>query len=438
MSTDIGDSGCFPIGSDFPDQCNHAATSTAAVDSGSTSEGEDLQEFDSDGEYSDGDYDKAYWDRSRQIDTNLCDVEDELEDQAFHEFEDQVHYVTDYVVSNSLTTDIEMRLQIPSLEIRLTSPVKQEERSVETELHAAAREGHVKNILQILHRNVDLIANEDRKGNLPLHEAASAGQLEAVMTLTLFMMEFVEPELSIGKANMEGNTALHLAVQNGHEKAARYLIRRKPETSHSLNKEGISPLYLAIEARFQDLVRYIPIKISSRKCLDQTSPKKSVIHVAIRVQDNVILKTVLKKLRPMVNSFDEEGQTPLSYATYIGYLDGVVFILDKFPYSAFSCDKDGSYPIHKASSRDLVEIVEQFLLHFPETIGLLNGHDRNILHVAAISGSTKVVSYLLKMHGIKKLMDTRDRDGNTALHLATMNDHLDVVSCLENSGKCQS
>ncbi|GAB4837360.1 hypothetical protein Ancab_039590 [Ancistrocladus abbreviatus] len=325
----------------------------------------------------------------------------------------------------------------PSLEICLPSRVKQQESSVEeTELHIAASAGHVQNILQILHRNVDLIVGEDSKGDLPLHEAARAGQLEAVITLTLFMQRYMKPQLSIGMANKEGNNALHLAIQNGHEKVAWYLTRSLPETSQSLNMERISPLYLAIEARFQDLVRYILSKISFGNYLDRTLPKKSIVHAAIQAQDSVILKIVLKKLCLLVNSFDEEGQTPLSYVAYIGYLDGVIFILDNYPERAFRCDKDGSYPIHKAAGKDHVEIVKQFLLHFLETIDLPNVHDQNILHVAAMSGSTKVVSYLLKTQGIKKLMDTTDRDGKTAMHLATMNEHLDVVNCLEDAGKC--
>ncbi|GAB4837286.1 hypothetical protein Ancab_039567 [Ancistrocladus abbreviatus] len=234
------------------------AMSRPSAHSGSTSEWEHLQGFDFNGEYWDGDFDGAFWDRIRQIDTSLSNLCFKLRKQAFHEFKDQVHYDTVYIVLHSSTTDIEMLLQrwlskqkVPRLEICLSSPVKQQKRSVEEiELHVAAREGHVKNILQILHRNVDLIANEDSKGDLPLHEAARAGRLDAVVTLTLFMTQIVKPELSIGKANMEGNTALHLAVQNGHEMTAHYLIRREPNTSFSLNKEGISPLYLAIEARF--------------------------------------------------------------------------------------------------------------------------------------------------------------------------------------------
>ncbi|GAB4837347.1 hypothetical protein Ancab_039584 [Ancistrocladus abbreviatus] len=319
----------------------YAAMSIASAHSGSISEGKDLREFDSDEEY------KDFRDRARQIVLNLWVLRAKLEDQVFLVFEDQVHYTETAVVAKGSVSDIEMELQRarewkeptlrirkpirvvhrhiqtsdtniellpveepnkPTLEIRPSSPVKQQERSVEeTELRIAASAGHVEDILQILHRNIDLLANADSNGDLPLHEAARAGQLEAVMTLTLLMTRYGKPELSIGKANKEGNTALHLALQNGHEKVAWYLIRLKPETSHSLNEEGISPLYLAIEARFQDLVRYILIKISSRKCLDQTSPRNSIVHAAIRAQDNA----------------------------YIGYLDGVIFILDKYPESAF-------------------------------------------------------------------------------------------------------
>ncbi|GAB4837278.1 hypothetical protein Ancab_039563 [Ancistrocladus abbreviatus] len=93
---------CFPIASDVPDQCNNAATSTATVDSGPTSEGEYPQEFDSDGEYSDGDYDKAYMDRSGQIDTNLRDLRAKLKDQVFHDFKDHVHYVVYLTLAYSI------------------------------------------------------------------------------------------------------------------------------------------------------------------------------------------------------------------------------------------------------------------------------------------------------------------------------------------------
>ncbi|GAB4837325.1 hypothetical protein Ancab_039575 [Ancistrocladus abbreviatus] len=356
----------------------------------------------------------------------------------------QIHHLTIRRLSipKLLWSDAEMELQRknpqrkrkredPSPENHQPSPPKRPKTSsVETELHIAAREGDVGKIIQILQRNLELIAEADWKGDLPLHEAASAGQLEAVETLTLFMMRYVEPKLSIGKANKEGNTALHLAVQKGDEKVARYLIEKEPDTSYSLNKKGISPLYLAIEARLRDVVQSILDYTSSRK-------PKSIMHAAIRARDRVILARMLENLRPLVNSFDEEGRTPLSYAAYIGYLDGVDCILAKFPNSAFSCDEDGSYPIHKASNKGNVEIVKRFLLLSPKTVDLLNGHGQNILHVAAMSGNTKTVSYLLKMQVIKKLICSRDKDGKTALHLATMNDHLDVISCLEDAVKCE-
>ncbi|GAB4837326.1 hypothetical protein Ancab_039576 [Ancistrocladus abbreviatus] len=356
----------------------------------------------------------------------------------------QIHYLTIRRLSipKSLWSDAEMELQPknrqwkrkrnePSPENHQPSqPKRLKTPSEETELHIAARQGDERKIVQILDRNVELIANEDWKGDLPLHEAASAGQLKAVETLTLYARKYVKPKLSIGKANKEGNTALHLAIQNGHEKVAWYLIEKEPDTSYYLNKEGTSPLYLAIEARFQDLVQLILDYTSSRK-------PKSIMHAAIRARNRVILARVLEDLRPLINSFDEKGRTPLSYAAYIGYLDGVDCILAKFPNSAFSCDEDGSYPVHKASNKGHVEIIKRFLLLSPKTVDLLNGHGQNILHVAAMSGNTKMVSYLLKTQGIKKLMDSRDRDGNTALHLATMNDHLDVVSCLEDAGKCR-
>ncbi|GAB4837293.1 hypothetical protein Ancab_039573 [Ancistrocladus abbreviatus] len=259
--------------------------STGSAHSGSTSEGKDRREFDSDEEY------EAFWERLDPMFRNLFEVEAKLEDQVFHVFKDQVHYIRT-AEGRASYSDIEMELQrarerkVPSLEIYRPSLVKQQERSVEeTELHIAASAGHYENIIQILHRNLDLIASRDSKGDLPLHAAARAGQKQAVMTLTLFMTKIVKPELSIGMANKEGNTALHLAIENGNKEVAWYLILSCPETSQSLNKEGISPLYLAIKTRFRDLVRRMLFEFSFINYLDQPSPKKSIVHIAIRVQD---------------------------------------------------------------------------------------------------------------------------------------------------------
>ena len=65
-------------------------------------------------------------------------------------------------------------------------------------------------------------------------------------------------------------------------------------------------------------------------------------------------------------------------------------------------------------------------------IELLTVEGRNILHVAAMNGKAKMVAYMLNRHDLKveMLINNKDRNGNTPLHLAAKGKHPMVVSML--------
>ncbi|XP_059650878.1 protein ACCELERATED CELL DEATH 6-like isoform X2 [Cornus florida] len=127
---------------------------------------------------------------------------------------------------------------------------------------------------------------------------------------------------------------------------------------------------------------------------------------------------------------DEEGKTPLSFASSIGYLKGVCYFLDKSFDATYTRDQDGSYPIHEASKRGHVKIIKKFIQRCPDSWELLDREGKNILHVAAESGKWNVVKYILGTSGLAMLINERDKKGNTPLHLATKNGHARVVTIM--------
>ncbi|KAL4612125.1 hypothetical protein ACB092_08G176200 [Castanea dentata] len=96
----------------------------------------------------------------------------------------------------------------------------------------------------------------------------------------------------------------------------------------------------------------------------------------------------------------------------------------------YESDRNGFFPIHTASSRGHIKIVQEFIQRCPDSVELLNHQDQNILHVAAMSGKAKVVNYMLKMPELEMLINEKDVDGNTSLHLASKGGHPKVVSIL--------
>ena len=143
-----------------------------------------------------------------------------------------------------------------------------------------------------------------------------------------------------------------------------------------------------------------------------------------------VLDIMLKKDPSMIYSRDEEGRTPLHYAASIGHLKGVHYLLGKYALGAVERDNSGFFPIHMASIKGHVDVMRELLRHCPDPRELLSDNGQNILHVAAINGKYEVVSCILKTPELGKLINEKDKVGNTPLHLATMHWHPMIVSAL--------
>jgi ankyrin repeat protein len=143
-----------------------------------------------------------------------------------------------------------------------------------------------------------------------------------------------------------------------------------------------------------------------------------------------VLAVILKKKPDWIHFQDEEGRTPLHCAVFMGYVEGVRYLLGKNASTATERDKDGFFPIHMASAKGHVHLIQELLQHWPNVREMQNNKGQNILHVAATSGKLNVVNYILKTPELQSLVNDKDKDGNTPLHLATLHWHPKLVSAL--------
>ncbi|GAB2279549.1 hypothetical protein Dimus_014192 [Dionaea muscipula] len=333
----------------------------------------------------------------------------------------------------------------------------------DTVLHIAARAGQLELITWILLKSNHLITIKNSKGELPLHVAARAGEIDSVKYLVDWILEYykehrgasgrgeggpsqdgtndqnqnqekqgeirIEMDM-VAEANGEGDTALHIALQNHNEKMAAYLVDKYPSASYYVNHLQVSPLYLAIKAGYWELVQSMLARkpIGDEDVKNRLLQGKSVVHAAIMARNSDLLATMLNSQPALMDTYDEEGRTPLAYTAFIGHLDSVRYLLDEFPDYVYEVDKDGSFPIHRAAQGGHVLVMEEFLSRFPNTRNLLNNEGQSILHMTSRSGKADMVSYLLKRQDIDRSINLRDEDGNTPLHLAVLGGHAKVVS----------
>ncbi|KAG2725714.1 hypothetical protein I3760_01G079100 [Carya illinoinensis] len=220
----------------------------------------------------------------------------------------------------------------------------------DTPLHVAARYGHA-SIVKVLF--------EHQKSQ---HQDLECGQVaEAIKEM-------------IGKLNKERDTALHEAVRHNHIEVVKQLLMEvDQEFSFGANVAGETPLYLAAERCFPDLVSEIlnRLKSPAYDCpLDRTA-----LHAAAFWDDE-----------------DQNGWTPLHMAAYMGRIEPTKLLLKYDREVAYMKDADGRTALHIAAHCNKSKVIEVIISMCPDCCEVVDNEGRNALHLV------------------------KDKDGNTPLH----------------------
>ncbi|VVB07116.1 unnamed protein product [Arabis nemorensis] len=312
-------------------------------------------------------------------------------------------------------------------------------------LHLAVALGHLKLVKSIISECPSLLLEPNWKHQIPVHVAARAGHLAVVKTLVASITYFSDRILSEEERrrfnvyllkDIEGDTPLHAALKGQHLETALCLVNENKLGSFLENNNGLSPFYMAVEAGGLDLVKEMlkglgnNVQGRGSNIASQLEGRKSLVHEALKAKNRDILDVILNEDPSLGDERDVEGRTCLSFGASVGYYKGVCNLLDRSKSSIFECNDDGSFPIHVAVEKGHVDVVKEILKRCPDSVELLNKQGQNILHVAAKSGKSR--SLLLKhIKGLDRkknhLIEEVDEDGNTPLHLATINWHPRIV-----------
>ncbi|PSS33808.1 Protein ACCELERATED CELL DEATH like [Actinidia chinensis var. chinensis] len=296
-----------------------------------------------------------------------------------------------------------------------------------TVLHVTAQfNDNADNVRGILETQSSLLLRVNSRGETALHIAARNGHSSTVEALIRFAkiqsrdpesgLEIIEQMVRTTCENKD--TALHEAVRNNHLGVVELLVEEDKKFSHVANNSGETPLYLAAERDYHEIVFLILTTCTSPAFNGPNG--RTALHAAVFSGCIACVRKLLGWKPSLTKEADKYGWTPLHCAARQNDVKSMrELLLPEHKYIAYQIAKeDGKKTaLHLAALHGKVEAMEELLSHCPDCWEMVNDRGQNILHIAIEYEKVNVISCILKRQWIGNLLNQKDNEGNTPLHM---------------------
>ncbi|KAL3501979.1 hypothetical protein ACH5RR_036428 [Cinchona calisaya] len=276
-------------------------------------------------------------------------------------------------------------------------------------------------VRQILTRNAYLLLDQNAQKETALHLAATKGHSEVVGALIdcskMSRRRNKLCTMMLGITDNYGNTALHKAVENNRYEVVKLLVEADTSLQYEANIAGECPLYIAAEKGYSD--------ITDRILLSCESPSyhgpggKTALHAAAIRNSPECVVLILAALRQLTKHVDECGWTALHYAAKYNHRQVVnLFLSADKSLSYIAARKDsGKTALHVAVIHGNLDVVQEILSHCPDCWEGITSKAQNVIHLAVENERGQVLEFIIENSWAIDLINKKDVNGNTPLHL---------------------
>ncbi len=252
-----------------------------------------------------------------------------------------------------------------------------------------------------------------------IHDAVTQGEFGTVKKLLAS-----NPEL-IAAQDEAGSTPLHVAVQNGHKKIAKYLLKKGAEIEAGDN-EHTTPLQTASLSGHKDLVEYLLKQGAGLHRQDDNG--FTALHWAA-YRGHLEVADYLIKQGADANAQKSGGSTPMHGAAYYGHPEMVRLLIARG--ADFEAVNDAGFtPLLSGAAAGQIETV-QILLEKGADIAAKNEWNGDAMYFAVDSGNIDLVKLLLE-NGVKVKSD--DPDWRNPLEAAAYEEEIEIAELLIEHG----
>ena len=264
--------------------------------------------------------------------------------------------------------------------------------------------------------------------------------------------------------NNNGQSLLHWAAGNGHEKICEQILDNYKGTSPGCDRDLMksTPLHYAAEKGNTDIVKMLldivddknpkntggstPLHYAAKfghveiykkisEVVEDKNPRDiqgfTPLHIAASNGHTRMCKIIMYRTKEK-NPRSNNGLTPLHYAAKFGHTDIFRILIDRIDRIEDKNPKDvkGNTPLHKATNSGHLEIVRIIRVRIIE-INPKNNVGCTPLHIAANKGTLEIFKSLISnVHHVEDVLPEMYDGKTTPLHYAIQNGHEEIYNVI--------
>jgi ankyrin repeat protein/L-ascorbate metabolism protein UlaG (beta-lactamase superfamily) len=288
------------------------------------------------------------------------------------------------------------------------------------EIHQAIESGDLSRVRALVTGDANVVHQplDDRDGSLPLHTAASVGQLEIIEYL-------IASGAAVDGLDAVESTPLMLACRNGQPDAAKLFLRH----GAAIDLVGLTGGTCASSAVISGNLEVARVLREAGADFTHTYPDNSTYMWQAALRGNVEMLKFLQESGVQINSANDLGRDPLIGAAARGETDAVAWLLANGANAAHA-DSMGMDAMSYCASQSSGAIAEM-LLQAGVDLNKTDNFGRTRLFMSAMMGNDEVTEVLLKAGADPNVAR---EDGQTPLLKAVVNGNLAGVEALLTAG----